>query len=79
MGGLVTNSVKNYIDWGAGPRASQNLVFAAKAHAAINGKFSPDIEDVKAVAMGILRHRILKNYKAEAEAISEESIISELL
>ncbi len=71
--------VKNYIDWGAGPRASQNLVLAAKAHAAINGKFSPDIEDVKAVAIGILRHRILKNYKAEAEGVSEEIIIETLL
>ncbi len=71
--------VKQYIDWGAGPRASQNLVLGAKAHAAINGKFSPDIEDVKAVAMGILRHRIIKNYKAEAEGISEEDIITKLL
>ncbi|QCX00697.1 MoxR family ATPase [Aggregatimonas sangjinii] len=71
--------VKNYIDWGAGPRASQNLILGAKAHAAINGKFSPDIEDVQAVAMGILRHRIIKNYKAEAEGISEEAIISKLL
>ena len=70
--------VKQYIDWGAGPRASQNLVLGAKAHAAINGKFSPDIEDVKAVAMGILRHRIIKNYKAEAEGISEEDIIIKL-
>lgn len=71
--------VKNYLDWGAGPRASQNLVLAAKAHAIINGKFSPDIENIKAVAHGILRHRILKNYKAEAEGISEDDIISELL
>ncbi|MCR9227629.1 MAG: MoxR family ATPase [Flavobacteriaceae bacterium] len=71
--------VENYIDWGAGPRASQNLILAAKAHAAINGKFSPDIEDVKAVSLGILRHRILKNYKAEAEGITEEKIITELL
>jgi MoxR-like ATPase len=71
--------VNNYVDWGAGPRASQNLVLAAKAHAAIHGKFSPDIEDVKAVAVGILRHRILKNYKAEAEGITEEKIISDLL
>ncbi|SHH03154.1 AAA family ATPase [Flagellimonas flava] len=71
--------VNNYVDWGAGPRASQNLVLGAKAHAAIHGKFSPDIEDVKAVSMGILRHRILKNYKAEAEGISEEKIILELL
>ncbi|WP_318345828.1 AAA family ATPase [Flagellimonas baculiformis] len=71
--------INNYVDWGAGPRASQNLVLAAKAHAAIHGKFSPDIEDIKAVSTGILRHRILKNYKAEAEGISEEKIISELL
>ena len=71
--------VNTYLDWGAGPRASQNLVLGAKAHAAIQGKYSPDIEDVKAVSMGILRHRILKNYKAEAEGISEEDIISELL
>ncbi|WP_228238667.1 AAA family ATPase [Allomuricauda sp. M10] len=71
--------VNNYVDWGAGPRASQNLVLAAKAHAAVHGKFSPDIEDVKAVSLGILRHRILKNYKAEAEGISEERIVAELL
>ncbi|MDT0644691.1 MoxR family ATPase [Zunongwangia sp. F363] len=70
--------VKNYVDWGAGPRASQNLVLAAKAHAAVNGKFSPDIEDVQAVAIGILRHRVIKNYKAEAEDISEEKIIKSL-
>ncbi len=75
----ASDYVNNYIDWGAGPRASQNLVLAAKAHAAINGKFSPDIEDVKAVALGILRHRILKNYKAEAEGITEDKIIGELL
>lgn len=71
--------VKQYLDWGAGPRASQNLIMGAKAHAAINGKYSPDIEDVKAVTMGILRHRIIKNYKAEAEGISEEEIILRLL
>ncbi|WP_194767930.1 AAA family ATPase [Tamlana sp. I1] len=70
--------VKTYIDWGAGPRASQNLILAAKTHAAIHGKFSPDIEDVQAVAYGILRHRIIKNYKAEAEGISEEHIIRSL-
>jgi len=75
----ASDYVKNYVDWGAGPRASQNLVLAAKAHAAIHGKFSPDIEDVKAVSLGILRHRILKNYKAEAEGITEEKIITELL
>ncbi|MBC29730.1 MAG: AAA family ATPase [Muricauda sp.] len=75
----ASDFVKNYIDWGAGPRASQNLVLGAKAHAAVSGKFSPDIEDVKAVAPGILRHRILKNYKAEAEGISIEEIIESLL
>tara|TARA_R110002051_G_scaffold139976_2_gene212774 strand:- start:26 stop:979 length:954 start_codon:yes stop_codon:yes gene_type:complete len=75
----ATDYVKQYIDWGAGPRASQNLILGAKAHAAIHGKFSPDIEDVKAVAFGILRHRIIKNYKAEAEGISEDSIIAKLL
>lgn len=73
------NYVKNYLDWGAGPRASQNLVLAAKAHAAFNGKYSPDIEDVKSVAVGILRHRIIKNYKADAEGITEEEIISQIL
>lgn len=71
--------VKNYLDWGAGPRASQNLVLAAKAHAAIQGKYSPDIEDVKAVAVPILSHRIVKNYKAEAENISVAEIINSLL
>ncbi len=70
--------IKNYVDWGAGPRASQNLVLAAKAHAVINGKFSPDIENIQAVAIGILRHRIIKNYKAEAEGVSEEQIIRKL-
>jgi MoxR-like ATPase len=76
---LSNDYVKNYIDWGAGPRASQNLILAAKANAAFNGKFSPDIEDVKAVAIGILRHRVVKNYKADAEGISIEKIIDSLL
>ncbi|MFM2213292.1 MAG: hypothetical protein RL427_555 [Bacteroidota bacterium] len=76
---LASEYVNNYLDWGAGPRASQNLILAAKANAAFNGKFSPDIEDVKAVAVGILRHRIIKNYKADAEGISEEMIIAKLL
>jgi MoxR-like ATPase len=71
--------IKQYVDWGAGPRASQNLILAAKAHAAIHGKYSPDIEDVHAVSFGILRHRIIKNYKAEAEGITEEDIIRKLL
>lgn len=71
--------VNDYIDWGAGPRASQNLILAAKTHAALNGKYSPDIEDVKAVSTGILRHRLVKNYKAEAEGLSIEDIIFQLL
>ncbi|MDB0615948.1 MoxR family ATPase [Tenacibaculum dicentrarchi] len=70
--------VKKYIDWGAGPRASQNLILAAKAYAAIKGKFSPDIEDVQAVSVPILSHRIVKNYKAEAEGITIEQIIKSL-
>ena len=71
-----TDRVNQFISWGAGPRASQNLVIGAKCHAAINGKFSPDIEDVKAVAIPILRHRVVKNYKAEG--ISIEQLIKEL-
>lgn len=75
---LATDYVNTYLDWGAGPRASQNLILGAKANAALNGKFSPDIEDVQAVATGILRHRIIKNYKADAEGITEEAIIKKL-
>lgn len=75
----ATEMVKSYLDWGAGPRASQNLILAAKAHAAVNGKYSPDIEDVKAVALPILSHRIVKNYKAEAEGITISDIITSLL
>ena len=75
----ATEMVKAYLDWGAGPRASQNLILAAKAHAAVKGKYSPDIEDVKAVAIPILSHRIVKNYKAEAEGISVSDIINSLL
>lgn len=72
-------NVNNYISWGAGPRASQYLVLGAKAHAAVRGKYSPDIEDVQAVALPILRHRVFKNYKAEAEGLSIDKIISGLL
>lgn len=75
----ATDTVNNYLSWGAGPRASQFLVVGAKCHAAFNGKFAPDIEDVKAVAPAILRHRIVKNYKAEAEGVSVENIIKSLL
>lgn len=74
----ATDMVKNYIDWGAGPRASQNLILAAKTNAALHGKFSPDIEDVQKVAIGILRHRLIKNYKAEAEGLSIDDIIRSL-
>ncbi|CAI8225745.1 MAG: Uncharacterised protein [Formosa sp. Hel1_33_131] len=70
--------IKQYVDWGAGPRASQNLILAAKTFSVIKGKFSPDIEDVQAVAISILRHRIIKNYKAEADGISVETIIESL-
>ena len=68
-----------YLSWGAGPRASQFLIIGAKCYAALNGKFSPDIEDVKFVSKMILRHRIVKNYKAEAEGISTDNIIEKLL
>ena len=71
--------MNNFIDWGAGPRASQNLIIAAKVNAAIHGKFSPDIEDVKAIAKPILRHRVVRNYKAESEGYSVDKIIEELL
>ena len=75
---MATEGVNNYIAWGAGPRASQYLVLGAKAHAAINGKYSPDIEDVQAIANYVLRHRIVRNYKAEAEGVSEEDVIKGL-
>lgn len=70
---------KDFITWGAGPRASQYLIVGAKCHAAIRGKYSPDIEDVKAVAMPILRHRLVRNYRAEAEGYFMERIIQELM
>jgi MoxR-like ATPase len=70
---------KDFITWGAGPRASQYLIVGAKCHAAIRGKYSPDIEDVKAVAKAILRHRLVRNYRAEAEGYSMDRIIEELM
>ena len=75
---IAPEIVKKYIDWGAGPRASQNLILSAKTYAVMHGKFSPDIEDVQKVAIGILRHRLIKNYKAEAEGLSIEDIIRSL-
>ena len=71
--------VNEYINWGAGPRASQYLIIGAKTHAALNGKYSPDIEDIEAVAYSVLRHRIIRNYKAEAENITIEEIIDEII
>ncbi len=74
------NTVANeYLEWGAGPRASQYLVLGAKCNALINGKYSPDIEDVQAVARPVLRHRIVRNFKAEAEGVSVDNLIEKLL
>ena len=70
---------QKYITWGAGPRASQYLIIASKCHAVLNGKYSPDIEDVQAVANSILRHRLVRNYRAEAEGYSIDRIIKEIL
>jgi len=75
----ATPEVNKFLSWGAGPRASQYLVLGAKCHAVVSGKYSPDIEDVRAVAPAILRHRIVRNYKAEAEGVSVETIIKGLL
>jgi MoxR-like ATPase len=75
----ATKDVNSYLSWGAGPRASQYLVVGAKCHAALNGKYSPDIEDVKAVAMPILRHRLVRNYRAEADGVTIERIVGDLV
>lgn len=77
--GRAPEVTKNYIEWGAGPRASQSLIIGAKCHALVRGKYSPDIEDVQAVAKPILRHRVIKNFKAEAEGYTIDKIIEELL
>jgi MoxR-like ATPase len=76
MGSATAN---DYLEWGAGPRASQYLVLGAKCNAIINGKYSPDIEDVRAVSVPVLRHRVVRNFKAEAEGISVEQLIKKLL
>lgn len=76
---LSPDLVNNFLSWGAGPRASQYLIIGAKCNAALSGKYSPDIEDVRAVATPILRHRIVRNYKAEAEGYSVEKIVGELV
>ena len=70
---------ESYLSWGAGPRASQYLIVGAKCHAALNGKYSPDIEDVQAVAIPILRHRLVRNYQAEAEGVTIEKVIQALI
>ena len=77
--GNVPKVVEDYISYGAGPRAGQYLILGAKCHALMNGKYSPDIEDVRAVAPNVLRHRVVKNYKAEAEGITIEKIIKEIM
>tara|TARA_B110000459_G_scaffold40551_1_gene43883 strand:+ start:3209 stop:4162 length:954 start_codon:yes stop_codon:yes gene_type:complete len=75
----ATDDVNKYLSWGAGPRASQFLIIGAKVHATLEGKYSPDIEDVKAVALPILRHRIVTNYKAEADGVTVEMLIADLI
>ncbi|MHA4738740.1 AAA family ATPase [Dyadobacter sp. MSC1_007] len=77
--GLAVKDTNDYLEWGAGPRASQALILAAKCNALLSGKYSPDIEDVKAVALPVLRHRIIRNFKAEAEGISVDDIIARLV
>jgi len=77
--GNSVEETKQYIAYGAGPRASQYLVLGAKCHALINGKYSPDIEDVQAMALPVLRHRVVRNYKAEAEGITQEALIAKWL
>ena len=74
----ATEKIQEFVSWGAGPRASQNLILAAKTHAVLHGKFSADIEDVQAVSKSVLRHRIIKNYKAEAEGVTVDAIIESL-
>ncbi len=76
---MASPDANNYFEWGAGPRASQALILAAKCNALLNGKYSPDIEDVRAVALPILRHRVVRNFKAEAENISVEQLVKRML
>jgi len=76
---MASAETNQYLSWGAGPRASQFLIIGAKCHAVLKGKFSPDIEDVKAVALPILRHRLVRNYQAEADGVTVEKIVEALL
>jgi MoxR-like ATPase len=77
--GAATGLATEYLEWGAGPRASQYLVMGAKCNALLNGKYSPDIEDVQAIAKPVLRHRIVRNFKAEAEGISVDNLIEKMI
>ena len=74
-----SDTARSYIYWGAGPRASQNLILGAKCNALLHGKYSPDIEDVQAVAVAILRHRVVLNYKAEADGLKVDALIKQLM
>ena len=76
---MAAAEANQYIEWGAGPRASQALILAAKCNALLNGKYSPDIEDVRAVALPILRHRMVRNFKAEAEGMTVEKLIQRMM
>jgi MoxR-like ATPase len=71
--------IKEWVNWGAGPRASQYLVLGAKARAIIHGRFAASVDDVRALAPSVLRHRILTNFNAEAEGVSSFTIIQRLL
>ncbi len=76
---MASADANQYLEWGAGPRASQALILAAKCNALLSGKYSPDIEDVRAVALPILRHRVVRNFKAEAEGITVEKLIQKMM
>jgi MoxR-like ATPase len=75
----AAKEANDFLEWGAGPRASQSLILAAKCHSLMAGKYSPDIEDVRAIALEVMRHRVVRNYKAEAEVHSVEDIITKLM
>ncbi|MEM8947459.1 MAG: MoxR family ATPase, partial [Planctomycetota bacterium] len=77
--GDVPEMVRQYVSWGAGPRASQYLVLAAKARAALHGRYCVGSEDIRAVALPVLRHRIIANFNAEADGVTTDSIVSHLL
>ena len=76
---LAANAAKQYISWGAGPRASQNLILAAKCRSILHGRFSPNLEDLRAVAIPVLQHRIIPNYKAEANGLSAADLVEEII